>query len=109
MIYTQQIHNCCTARMLYNFPRDFAFIYTGGEKGKQTLRKQIKMYIKAAAEEKQKILQAYVTNEQQLAIEVLKKCGFKKAGRKETRIDKHNTNLYLYYLILEDKHANIRL
>lgn len=83
-----QTYSCCTARLLHSFNRfdtDMSIIN----------------HIKDAKQDKQKILYCLLTDKQQDAIKLVKKHGFKRAGRKDTVPDRHKTKLYLYYLILE--------
>lgn len=97
----RQVMNCCTAKEIDQFVFDqyaqlptFKAIY---QQEKQTLQNIIQSELKSNT----KIIHAYITDKQPYAAKELRKVGFKRAGRKNTRTDRHNTTLQLYYYIFE--------
>lgn len=96
----REVINCCTARQWYNFPTDSQIT----EARKKILDNEIKFYLEENKNyNNTKIIHVYLTNKQKQCINLLKQNGFKRAGKINSRIDNHNTILYLYYYIFTGK------
>ena len=97
---TLTVVNCCTAREFDSFPTD-NFLANKGVS--DILKKQIADAMTRLEKANVKIIHAYLTDKQTIAMKILRSFKFKRAGRIDSRVDTHGTKLYLYYYVFTGK------
>lgn len=94
-----RVAGCCTARLWRNFPVDIFFT----KNIKKELDETIKQLLVTNKKSNTKIISVYLTDKQTESMKILKNNDFKRAGMSNSRVDAHNTKLYLYYYIFTGK------